>query len=452
MSIEELTGINFSGKTTVFMGDSITFGFYASDNAHRWTTLFCAGVGSTEDNHGVSGGAMQNIGTGCGTVVFNSTTVPVYNSSIHAALIIALGINDIGENVAASTPAQFKIDYTAAITYAKGTKNWPAKRIILINSYQPFSWNVYVGACTPPITIAADNTRATAFNLKIQQVAMEQSCWYIDIFSAMAGLDSSFFFGDGLHPIDTGHAFIANYLLTPTSDFMNRITINYIPCIPAPANGYRLKWRVAGSDSPYTDEGNFTTTPIVFTDSINPAGTCYEGFLQSDCSDSGISGSGAALGNPIPWATTDCIESGTSNYAIALTLPCSGGTTSAYLVTGGMAGDVIVVRAQFSGTIQRTNPEATRADLAIWSEHGTSDSTASQCHSSLYPHTFSITADTTISMASAQEYIGLTAITYNSNPGTTSVVLSIISINGTPPPNPIFVNGCRGSINAHVSC
>jgi hypothetical protein len=86
---------------------------------------------------------------------------------------------------------------------------------------------------------------------------------------------------------------------------MNTVTINFIPCYPTPENGYNLKWRVVGSGDPYTDEGNFTTSPIQFSDSINPDGTCYEGILQPDC------GSGA-MGNEIPWSTP-CEESGFDN-------------------------------------------------------------------------------------------------------------------------------------------
>ena len=89
---------------------------------------------------------------------------------------------------------------------------------------------------------------------------------------------------------------------------MNTITVSFAPCDPAPANGYNLLWRVAGSSDPYTDEGNFFTSPIQFTDSINPDGTDYEGIIRSDCSESGESGSN--FGNPIPWTTF--VESGTT--------------------------------------------------------------------------------------------------------------------------------------------
>lgn len=90
----------------------------------------------------------------------------------------------------------------------------------------------------------------------------------------------------------------------------NTITIPFIECEPTPAQGYKLTWRVVGSGDPYTDEGYVTSSPAIFTDPDGLEGDCYEGFLQSDCSESGESGT--VLGEAIPWATP-CEESGFDN-------------------------------------------------------------------------------------------------------------------------------------------
>ena len=65
---------------------------------------------------------------------------------------------------------------------------------------------------------------------------------------------------------------------------MNKITLNFTPCSPAPSRGYNIEYRVAGSIDPMTNAGNFFITPAIFYDAINPEGTLYEGFIQSDCS------------------------------------------------------------------------------------------------------------------------------------------------------------------------
>jgi hypothetical protein len=73
---------------------------------------------------------------------------------------------------------------------------------------------------------------------------------------------------------------------------MNQITINFYECEPTP-NGYNILYRPFGSDDPYTDAGNFTESPAVFTDDVNPNGTSYEGIIRSDC--------GETFGPETPW-------------------------------------------------------------------------------------------------------------------------------------------------------
>jgi len=73
---------------------------------------------------------------------------------------------------------------------------------------------------------------------------------------------------------------------------MNRIEVNFNTCSPAPSGGYNIMYRIQGSGDSYTNAGNFFTSPAVFYDTINPAGTCYEGFIRSDC---------GVLGTPVDW-------------------------------------------------------------------------------------------------------------------------------------------------------
>lgn len=97
---------------------------------------------------------------------------------------------------------------------------------------------------------------------------------------------------------------------------MNQITVSFIECEPAPANGYNVLWRVVGSSDAYTDAGNFTSSPAIFTEGTNPDGTDYEGIIRSDCSESGTSGSD--FGTPVEWTTVT--ESGIENYHLTASL------------------------------------------------------------------------------------------------------------------------------------
>lgn len=112
---------------------------------------------------------------------------------------------------------------------------------------------------------------------------------------------------------------------------MNRIEVNFVPCDPAPARGYNIQFRVAGSGAVYRNAGNFFVSPAVFYDTLNPAGTCYEGYIVTDCS--------GVFGNPVTWDSCDS-DSGTPDPAQV---------TLTFTVTGGGAGANI--SAQFSSPI-----------------------------------------------------------------------------------------------------
>lgn len=122
---------------------------------------------------------------------------------------------------------------------------------------------------------------------------------------------------------------------------MNTITITFVECSPAPANGYNILWRLAGSVGGYTNEGNVTNTPAVFTDSTNPDGSDYEGFITSDCTESGESGeSGGNFGTPIPWTTVVLVCRNyqvTNNHPDTATfayISCAGSTTPVFMTSG----------------------------------------------------------------------------------------------------------------------
>ncbi len=97
---------------------------------------------------------------------------------------------------------------------------------------------------------------------------------------------------------------------------MNQIVLNFAPCTPPPSKGYIIKWRIAGSDDIFSYAGNFFTSPAIFYDNVNPAGTDYEGFIQSDCN---------IMGNQIPWG----VDSG-----------CVGGD-AAFLATTFVSGNAL---------------------------------------------------------------------------------------------------------------
>lgn len=78
---------------------------------------------------------------------------------------------------------------------------------------------------------------------------------------------------------------------------MNKIEVFFTPCQPSPPQGYNLQWRLAGVGGPYNDAGNYFISPAIFYDTTNPAGTCYEGFIRTDCR--------TFFGNQVDWASCE---------------------------------------------------------------------------------------------------------------------------------------------------
>jgi hypothetical protein len=113
----------------------------------------------------------------------------------------------------------------------------------------------------------------------------------------------------------------------------NQITILFTGCEPTPENGYNVQWRVAGSADAYTDAGNFTTSPAVFTDSTNPPGTSYEGIIRSDC--------GEVFGESQSWTAIGTTEEsgGEFDFSGNVDNRTAGTATIEFLAYGGIALD-----------------------------------------------------------------------------------------------------------------
>lgn len=209
-SLLSLSSIDFAGKTIEFYGDSIVAGSAASPSSNRWTSLFCANKGATESNSGISGEVLQN-GTVCGRTVFDQTTIATYNSLTHGALFISLGTNDIGLNNGTMTSAGYNSTLSSVVDYAHTTKGWPLSKIVLCSP--PYmtttGYNLYVGSCS--VAVAADAVRHRDYVAQVLSVAQTKHTCYVDFYTAMVNYatPSDLISGDGVHPNNIGHSFMA---------------------------------------------------------------------------------------------------------------------------------------------------------------------------------------------------------------------------------------------------
>lgn len=211
VSYPQPDSIHWSGHTTVFIGDSWTLGIAATIPANRWTTLFAAAKNTTENNNGVSGQTMQ---TNCSGSTFNSSTIPTYNSATHAALFIALGLNDVGLNNGVLDTTAFGTKYRSDLADAIA-KGWPPLKIFCITPGWCFSYNDWVGSCSGAVTVAAPLQRQLDFNTSVIANAAAYGARSLDVYTPMkAALNSSYYNSGGAHLIDNGMLFYKNLIVS----------------------------------------------------------------------------------------------------------------------------------------------------------------------------------------------------------------------------------------------
>lgn len=224
------------------------------------------------------------------------------------------------------------------------------------------------------------------------------------------------------------------------TNMITALIINFVPCSPAPANGYNIQYRIAGSGDAYTDAGDFLTTPAEISVSY-PDGTAFEGFIRGDCGD--------GLFGPNVGFTIGGGDVG--GVAIAATGPCSPGVpNSSYEITGLTPGQVVTVVAYFSGNIAKLINSFLRADLNISSPDGTPGSASSACYSDTSSHPFSINATCVITATGTSAVVILNAVINNGSESATSVNLVITDIDGTTTSIPVL--GCRGNSSTGGTC
>lgn len=97
------------------------------------------------------------------------------------------------------------------------------------------------------------------------------------------------------------------------------LVLNFTPPSPAPANGYRVKWRVVGTTQYTTASGSFTSSPITLTGI--PACENIEGTIESSCSVSSFSAPATFSANKITALVCGSNISRTSSSTVFYTYP-----------------------------------------------------------------------------------------------------------------------------------
>jgi len=221
------SSIFFSGKDIDFFGDSYTVGSGASSTSKRWSTVLSNILVANEINHGVAGTTIQKRTPvdylNAPNMVDNVANIPT-KTATKAMLVFAFGLNDLGQTAPDYNIANFKIDYQFVLNNAF-SKGWLPSQILVIPPYYIGAtgyafYNILTGNPAPT------QARHLSFIQAAKEVANLNNTMYFDIYQDQVKNDINLLVGDGIHPNDLGHAYIAFDILKYLGADKIGLTIN----------------------------------------------------------------------------------------------------------------------------------------------------------------------------------------------------------------------------------
>ena len=197
----------YEGKKITFLGDSITCGVGATNQAtERYSTVLSTMLGATENNMGNSGWVIATGGVR-NSQLQNVSKIPKDSDIV----IVMLGTND--QNLGNSTQYMLGKDGDTSTTTEWGAAEAMCKQLAEI--FKGTDTKVII--CTPPIQKGYSNDRKNSAGYSLRDIsnvlmtcAKRHGLLYADLNACGYLTDSDM--ADGLHPNTSGHNKIALYL------------------------------------------------------------------------------------------------------------------------------------------------------------------------------------------------------------------------------------------------
>lgn len=202
------------GSIAVFVGDSITQGYGASNNDHRFSTLVAKRLGLTEKNYSRHGAGWtqrspQADGLTGPQLVRNAVSDDSYNHNDVALVVVQFGINDNNMN---------HFDGIISSNLIALQNSFPKARYLLLNTLTGGYTNST--QYNKPSTGGdgnGENMSVFGMGNVISETNMQAAATKFSVLQAwswfsMAGGARSIYTTDNLHPNDTGHSKVANYI------------------------------------------------------------------------------------------------------------------------------------------------------------------------------------------------------------------------------------------------
>lgn len=205
---------------TLGFGDSITNGYGASDEAHKFLSIIATRFHGTKINAGINGTVLQNtvqntvnvIGGPAGNNGRDTYLARVVAQYPFDHCLILYGLNDIRLNDVAFTVALFENDLGEVVDgIIAGTGIRP--NCVIIGSPPYVKEASY--ANDAPQWNAGSRIKHASYTASCAAVAAAKGVGYVDVFQWMSdhGGDA-LLLGDGIHPNDNGYAAIATAFLS----------------------------------------------------------------------------------------------------------------------------------------------------------------------------------------------------------------------------------------------
>lgn len=201
-------GFLLDKSQSVYLGDSVTEGYYSTTTAKRWATLTAQSFGLTEVNKGIAGTCVQNTAPVATNNFRDRYRADLTNNSAGRIFIMG-GINDcLGTTY---TPELYKSNLDEII---KGLilYGFSQNRIYLLSPpyVQPNVWASFAAPLNGGSDIKYQQIRTSA-----KEIAERYKLQFVDTYAYMqSNGGNSLLYSDGVHPSDAGHQAIADAVLS----------------------------------------------------------------------------------------------------------------------------------------------------------------------------------------------------------------------------------------------
>ncbi|HEY9598335.1 MAG TPA: SGNH/GDSL hydrolase family protein [Cyanophyceae cyanobacterium] len=192
----------------IYLGDSVTEGYYATTTANRWATLTAQNIGLAEINKGMAGTVVQNTAPVATNNFRDRYRADLTNNSAGRIFIMG-GINDcLGTTY---TPELYKNNLDKIV---KGLilYGFSQNRIYLLSpSYvRPNVWADFAA----PLNGGSD-AKYSQIRTSAREIAERYKLQFVDTYTYMqSNGGNSLLYSDGVHPSDSGHQAIADAVVS----------------------------------------------------------------------------------------------------------------------------------------------------------------------------------------------------------------------------------------------